>query len=237
MIHWLIQTSDDMPETDDWLREEERARLASIKTPKRRADWLVGRWTAKELARRVLPSPLEPQDIGIHSRRDGTTQVYVGGIPRFRVSISHSHGRAFCALVEGGLLGADIERIERHTSQFTEDYFTEAEREIVGSAAEADFLTTAIWSAKEAALKALRLGLTVDTRAVTCRVRQSPAQGWMPFEVECDASRLMRCADLIGWWRIVCLDGEGFVLTLAAERQGQEQHAGAKHDERYGVLH
>jgi 4'-phosphopantetheinyl transferase len=235
MIHWMIQTREDMPETDDWLRAEERERLAALRTPKRRADWLVGRWAAKQLVRAVDCLPLEPQDIAVSSVRDGSPQVYIGGSPRYTLSISHSHGRALCALVNAGRLGADIERIEHRIPQFIEDYFTEDEQNIVRGARDADFLVTAIWSAKEAVLKALRLGLTVDTRAINCGIRMPLNQDWSPFAVECDAGRLPRRAALQGWWRIVCLDGEGFVLTLVGD--GERQRTGAEHDERHGVLH
>ena len=186
--------------------------------------------------RNVLCFPLEPQDITVLSDRDGSPQVCVGGSPRFSVSISHSHGRAFCALLETGMLGADIEYIEPRIPQFTEDFFTDAEQNIVCHAAgNADVLITAIWSAKEAALKALRLGLTVDTRAVSCLIQPSFVPCWMPFDVECDAGRLMRCPQLQGWWRVVVLEGEAFVLTLV--REGRGYRLGAKDDERYGVLY
>ncbi len=235
MIHWLIQTSDDMPEADDWLRDEERERLASLKTPKRRADWLLGRWTAKRLVCSVECLPLEPHDIAVRSVYDGSPQVVIGGSPRYNLSISHSNGWAVCALTQRGMLGVDIERIEHRVPQFTEDYFTEAEQEIVRRAADSDFLINAIWSAKEAVLKALHLGLTVDTRAVNCGLRMPLNNDWSPFTVECEARRLPNAAELQGWWRIVCLDGEGFVLTLVTDAQGQ--CTGAEHDERYGVLY
>ncbi len=52
-----------------------------------------------------------------------------------------------------------------------------------------DTLVTATWSAKEAVLKALQLGLTVDTRRVTvlCQFDGDLTQ-WTPVEVECDST-------------------------------------------------
>ncbi|MCB8986887.1 MAG: 4-phosphopantetheinyl transferase family protein [Ardenticatenaceae bacterium] len=46
----------------------------------------------------------------------------------------------------------------------------------------------AVWSAKEAVLKALHLGLTVDTRCVECLiapVAERPST-WTPFTIGCD---------------------------------------------------
>jgi phosphopantetheinyl transferase (holo-ACP synthase) len=89
------------------------------------------------------------------------------------ISISHCRDAAFCAAVEGvdGVVGVDMEWVEGRLDGFAEEYFTEAEVELVAQAGvERDWLVTAIWSAKEAALKAMRLGLTVDSRAVSCLV-------------------------------------------------------------------
>ena len=61
MIHWLIQSLDDCPEilrddlTPVWLGEAEQQRLATFKVEKRRRDWLLGRWTAKNLVRVIWP--------------------------------------------------------------------------------------------------------------------------------------------------------------------------------------
>jgi 4'-phosphopantetheinyl transferase len=148
------------------------------------------------------------------------------------LSISHSGDRAFCAAVgmlssgeiTGGMLGADIERIETRSPGFVEAYFTETESALLerAPARSRDILVTATWSAKEAALKALHLGLTVDTRSATCLIEPVLEDGlpWTPFQIQWDVRRLNSIAQLsgdiphlLGWWRIM----DGFVLTLAAE--------------------
>ena len=77
-----------------------------------------------------------------------------------------------------------------------------------------DVLVTAIWSAKEAVLKALREGLRIDTRSLTCRFGDqgaSPSE-WTPFVVALDVDLSTRYAGTwSGWWRI----HDRFVLTLA----------------------
>jgi phosphopantetheine--protein transferase-like protein len=132
------------------------------------------------------------------------------------ISISHSHNVAFCATLPADAracgLGADIEHIEARAERFVEDYFTTAEIDRVRRAPETrrDTFVTAIWSAKEAALKALQLGLTIDTRRVNCAIdpQQYHAADWQAFEITCERTYTEK---LYGWWRI----WNDHVLTLA----------------------
>jgi 4'-phosphopantetheinyl transferase len=244
-IHWLIQSSKAYADLErahppEWLlSRRERERLAGLKTPKRRHDWLLGRWTSKLLAQAVLvrSDTAAPalNELEVSNAASGapflTSTLDDQNLP-VTLSISHSGDRAFCAAVgllssgeiNGGLLGADIERIEARSPGFVEDYFTETESTLLNRAPSRsrDILVTATWSAKEAALKALHLGLTVDTRSATCLIEPVLEQGspWTPFQIQWDVRRLNRISQprgdiphLVGWWRIM----DGFVLTLAAE--------------------
>jgi 4'-phosphopantetheinyl transferase len=79
---------------------------------------------------------------------------------------------------------------------------------------------TAIWSAKEAALKALRLGLIVDTRSVLCSIGwPDRSDGWanVAFTFDDHLLGLDAVPALIGWWRRM---GD-FVLTVAATWSGR----------------
>ncbi|NKQ36501.1 MAG: 4'-phosphopantetheinyl transferase superfamily protein [Chloroflexi bacterium] len=229
MIYWLTQTQAEMPETErylaEYLGEAEREKLASLRMEKRRQDWLLGRWTAKRLLQRVIWEASKttiPLDlIAIDNDGDGvpTYQSPISNLP-CSISISHGHGRAFVAAVvkPDWPLGADMERVAPRPDGFVADYFTEAEAELVERAngAGRDRLVTAVWSAKEAVLKALHLGLSVDTRAVSCllEVGEGGTAVWRPFAIHLDERRLPRpVPDLAGWWRT---DGD-FVLTLAAK--------------------
>jgi 4'-phosphopantetheinyl transferase len=202
----------------DLLNEAEAARFAALKTEKRRRDWLLGRWTAKHLVRQWVWQktaewlPLAAVEIG----NDADGAPIVNG--HWSLSISHSNGYAFCAVAEGGALGADMERIEPRIEHFAADYFTveELDRLPVTDDRLRDTMVTAVWSAKEAALKALHLGLRVDTRAVSCLIDPVVAlpQQWTSFAIQVDGRRLNRAtARLTGWWRTM----DNFVLTMAAE--------------------
>lgn len=174
------------------------------------------------------------------------------------LSISHSSEMAFCALYAiggrwraatsagewqdqaistgfpaGGLVqvGVDVEGIEPRTDSFVQAYFAAEEIHWIGQALDGEqaLLATATWSAKEAVLKALRLGLTVDTRRVRClpatgmELTAGPEHGWNEVHVDCDLGLLPMAAgqargsaavcdwDIRGWWR---REGK-FVLTMA----------------------
>ncbi len=134
----------------------------------------------------------------------------------------------------GGLVqvGVDVEHIEPRADSFVQAYFASDEMHWIGQALgdEQALLATVTWSAKEAVLKALHLGLTVDTRRVSClpatgmELTGSSEHGWSEVHVQCDPALLpeaLRLAGLPagdcdwtvrGWWR----RAGRFVLTLAA---------------------
>jgi 4'-phosphopantetheinyl transferase len=225
MIAWLVQSFADLPASTDWLTPLERSRHAALKTDKRRREWLLGRWTAKRLLQAAAtmaelePAPLDAFEI--EAGPDGAPQarwLRSAGSRSFSLSLSHSGDSALCALASDRdqVLGADLERIELRAEAFLADYFTPAEiaQVVCASPRVHATLVTALWSAKEAALKAARLGLTVDTRAVECRLAppSTALASWSPFAVRWDQARLPRAApSLQGWWRLT----HGFVLTLA----------------------
>jgi phosphopantetheinyl transferase len=160
-----------------FLSAAERQRLAQMRFPKRREEWLLGRWTAKELLRLSMGAyqrvPLPA--ISVCNDPDGAPYLAVEGEGRLATSLSISHraGRAFCALspVVSPAIGADIERVEPRSRAFVEDFFTAGEADRVRACAPAtrDVFVNVIWSAKEAVLKALRQGLRLDTRRVEIR--------------------------------------------------------------------
>ena len=148
------------------------------------------------------------------------------------LSISHSNGAALCALCatngQPRWIGIDIERIEARSERFVLDFLSDAEQAWLAgfTGKQRDILVTATWSAKESVLKALRLGLTVDTRRVTA-LCQWPFQDqipWSDVQVSCDPALLPRPNGhfgvsptdalaqswLTGWWRAE----DDYVLTM-----------------------
>ena len=172
-VYWLEQTEADVPAKNDWLSENEAARLGSLRFAKRRRDWRLGRWTAKlaMAAYRNLPGDSQTlRDVEIRPALSGAPEVFFAGQPApVTISLSHCDGVAVCAVAPSSVaLGCDLEIIETRSECFTADYFTAEEVRLVARACADDRsrLLTVLWSGKECALKALRVGLRFDTRSV-----------------------------------------------------------------------
>ncbi len=202
-VGWLEQAHADVPGGDDWLAPAERARLAGLRAPARRADWRLGRWTAKRAVAAWLPGGGPPwASVEVRAADDGAPEVLLQGRPAsLVVSLSHRAGRAACTVAPAGtLLGCDLELVERRSDAFVADYLTAPERGAVQAAAAADrpLLVALVWSAKESALKALRTGLRMDTRWVAVDPPATAEPGrWHPLTVRHPATG--RTFD--GWWR------------------------------------
>ena len=172
-VYWLEQTEADVSAEDDWLSANEAARLSRLRFPKRRADWRLGRWTAKRAVSAYLKTPPRPPDLAaieIRPAPSGAPEVFIANRPAdCTVSISHRGGVAACAVGQAGAtLGCDLELVEPRSEAFIADYFTPEEQALVAQSDAADRfrLVALLWSAKESALKALRAGLRLDTRSV-----------------------------------------------------------------------
>jgi len=129
-----------------------------------------------------------------------------------------------------GTVGADLEWIEAREPGFVAQFFTPEEMgQVAGCGAEMrDTLVTAIWSGKEAVLKALRMGLRADTRSVTVVPRLALAEiqpdrpssppRWLRMDVQGSKELVdpttSSFSKFEGWWQVY----EGFVLTLAVNR-------------------
>jgi 4'-phosphopantetheinyl transferase len=162
--------------------------------------------------------------ISVDNDPDGAPFLCVEGKGRLSLSLSISHRqeRALSALCASYPVGADIERVETHAPSFVRDYFTarEADRVFGTPAQRRDVLATVIWSAKEAVLKAVRLGLRVDTRKVeVCDIQgMEPSEGAGRPALDPEAWYEMRIVSTLpgeprfaAWWR----PDDDYVLTLA----------------------
>jgi 4'-phosphopantetheinyl transferase len=173
VFRWLEQTAADVPNGDDWLNSHEMARLSGLRFAKRRADWRLGRWTAKLAVASMLEQCRTLAEIEIRAAPSGAPQAFCDGQPMpVAISISHRAGVACCAMSQPAVaLGCDLELIEPRSNGFIADYFTDTEQTLVSQAAASHRLerVALIWSAKESALKALKVGLRADTRSVVVK--------------------------------------------------------------------
>jgi 4'-phosphopantetheinyl transferase len=222
-IYWLEQAEADVPGHDEWLSRSEVLHLSRLRVPKRRADWRLGRWTAKHAVAVHLQSPENDaflRGIEILAAPSGAPQVQLrNGAAAPSISLTHRAGVAACVVTPSDdALGCDLELIESHGDAFVADYFTTEEQRMVAAttAAERNKLETTLWSAKESALKALRLGLRVDTRCVAITLGADwpnrgkephsvdirpvltvcPTDEWYPLQARYNNDQL-----LYGWWQ------------------------------------
>lgn len=220
-VYWLEQSEADMPPCTDWLHVNESAMLETMRFPKRRLEWQLGRWTAKRALASYYQLPLDAallSNIEIRAAASGAPEVVLSGRPApFKISISHRAGKAICAVIRlGAAIGCDIELIEPRSDQFVADYFTAAEQDLVARTAEADRARVAVllWSAKESVLKALHAGLRADTRSVSVVPSLDFVQSdsWRPLRVRCADNQSFH-----GWWQ---QSGEYLRTVVAAPPPG-----------------
>lgn len=223
-VCWLEQKAEDVPQANDWLSALETVSLNGLRFAKRRADWRLGRWTAKRAVASFLDLAAHPQalaNIEIRPAPSGAPEAFVGNSPApVAISLTHRDVMALCAIASSrpglGLdLGCDLEIIEARSEAFVADYFAPEEQGAVARSSPADRsrILALLWSAKESALKALREGLRLDTRSVVVSLDvDSPFKGsfdhdssdndssdfnrWNPLQVRCADGKIFH-----GWWQ------------------------------------
>ncbi len=214
-VYWLECSAADLPPDNAWLTEEGLFLLRNFRVPKRRNDWRLGRWTAKQAVAAYLhlsPDHESLAGIQIRATESGAPEVFLPSRPApVSISISHCNDMAVCAVSQAGAaLGCDLEAVAPRSDLFIADYFVESEQQLIARspASHRPWLATLLWSAKESALKALGEGLRLDTRSVEVRLDPAAADGeWRPLTVLAEGSR-----SFAGWWR----QNQDFVRTVVA---------------------
>ena len=215
-VYWLEQTGTDIAVANSWLSFREVAWCDGFRFPRRRADWRLGRWTAKRAVASYLGLPDHPQGLAaieIRPAASGAPEVFIADDRApVAISLSHRAARALCVVapIDAGL-GCDLEAIEPRSSAFVADYFTPEEQQIIACepGREQQRRLALLWSAKESALKTLHEGLRLDTRTVivSFELEARTGEAWAPFHVRYDE----RVFD--GWWR----EGDNFVRTIIVD--------------------
>jgi 4'-phosphopantetheinyl transferase len=239
VIDWLVEEAGEDQalwlhgEGLEFLSLEEKRRLESLHFPRRRVEWILGRRTAKRLLRSASPAHRDTPSDTIHVFNEP------GGVPFFSVdgegrlpgclSISHRDQIAFCAWTgEPSLkIGADLDKIETRENSFLEDYFTASEKAFASALPDAvrDLWITLAWSAKEAALKVLGVGLRMDTRKVEIsRVKglfkpEDQPVSWQTLGLHCV---VLNGGSWQAWWR----RRGSYVFTLAARFDEKDAKGG-----------
>lgn len=202
---WLECIESDLPSGETWLSDAEIACVSERWVPKRRRDWLLGRWTAKCALARYFGMELNQETFRRYSILPTQSGAPVGLLNRQSIgaslSISHRDGRALAVIGSGqASLGCDLEIAEAHSRAFIEQFFTPSEIEQLerSNLGAGSSLETLIWSAKESVLKVLTVGLRVDTRSISVfigDVAESDVGGWQQFSAVGEDGRRFG-----GWW-------------------------------------
>jgi 4'-phosphopantetheinyl transferase len=183
----------------------------------------LGRAAAKRLVRDMLGEGQVPEKkISVLNQPSGEPFVLIEGKGGWEYPISISHrsevGMAAVPVERSARIGADVETVEPRDPALVRQFYTDGEAQIVEAAGDdRDEIVSRIWSAKEAVLKLLGLGLRIDTRGVLVDlVGEAFAgcpEGWQPVDVRVVAE-LPRQSVLDGL-RVMWRREAGYVLTVA----------------------
>ena len=211
-VGWLTRDLGDVPRHDRWLSEPEREALSALQVPKRRADWRLGRWTAKAAVAAWRKVPLEA--VVVVAADDGAPEALIDGGPAaVALSLSHRAGRALAAVGDPlSALGCDLEALEPRSPAFLREWLAPTEYDLVmAQAGEGrDLAANLVWTAKEAASKARREGLRLNVRKALAEadaMAQSPGT-WARLRVTWENGLVES-----GWWR----RDPGWVMALVSD--------------------
>lgn len=211
-----IQHQEDVPVHFEWLHPLEIAYLETLRFDKRRLDWLLGRWTSKVLLQQVLCPDAPLSEIEIRKGQNREPLVYLKEeLAGCRLSISHSHGKAFCVLSrDNNPVGCDLEKVESRSELFIRDYFTEREHRLFtekySQVFGRDAFYTLLWSAKESVMKACLSGLSIPAKNIDLQeIKGFNADSWSEISLENRVSKAL----YHGFFKL----GDGFAWAVLAE--------------------
>jgi len=229
VIFWTVTLDEQTPcaaflqPFEAYLTPYELERLSMLRFPKRRAEWLHGRWTMKYLLRHSAGEYAALSATLVQLKNEPEGMPYLEKMPEAKrlavpISISHREHRAFCALTTARSIrvGVDLELVEPRPPSFLQDFFTAQEYAsgLALSGLERDVWFTLLWSLKESVLKAVGKGLRLDTRSVEIKqVEDLPGalheSGWRQAFVVFEMHEAVQWRL---WWRYQ----DHFVYTIAA---------------------
>ncbi|MHC1783771.1 MAG: 4'-phosphopantetheinyl transferase superfamily protein [Anaerolineaceae bacterium] len=217
MIHWTFAQNHFpnvqalLNETITCFSDEEREEFRKFAVPKRGMEWLFSRWMVKKLAAEAI-GETDLRLLRIRKETGGVPYVEFAGRRAGWLSLSHSHLGVLAAfsLEDDCRFGADLEHLEPRSPGLLNDFFTPAEGAWVASLPEHEQTLAAnlVWSAKEAYLKAIGIGLQIDTRNVdiqNCQLDEN--NGWQSLGF---------CVNSVAdpSWRLFYRCKEDYILTL-----------------------
>lgn len=168
-LHSLAELINDNVELETILAPSELKHFLEFKILKRKTEWLGGRIAAKIAFSRLCPSA-QLNSIIIQNKPNGAPVINQPQRHRGTeindwqyLSISHS-GNYAIAVISKYPVGIDIEEIVPRDPVLYSIAFTKYETELINffDREQKDEYVTRLWTCKEALLKVLQKGLTVD---------------------------------------------------------------------------
>ena len=147
------------------LAEPERQRAGRYRFARDRDEFVVGRLGLRVLLGGRLG--VDPAAVELETGPAGAPDLRGPGVPPVRFSVSHSGGVVGYALWVSGEAGLDIEAVTAVDAGLADVILTPAERAGIAAtpAAQRSAVLLRHWTAKEAYLKATRVGLQRDPRS------------------------------------------------------------------------
>jgi malonyl CoA-acyl carrier protein transacylase/phosphopantetheinyl transferase len=125
-------------------------------------DWLLGRIAAKDAVRAWLRDRqgilLHPLEVEIKNEADGAPRFVVPAMPSLALSIAHIEDEAVAIVSESAGIGVDLAAVKARGREFADFAFSGEELALFPPASRDAWIHRG-WCAKEAAVKAFRLGL------------------------------------------------------------------------------
>jgi 4'-phosphopantetheinyl transferase len=202
------------------LSDNEMERSRRMVRPADRERWVAARASLRIVLAKYVHD--DPRLVSIAAEESGKPYL-AGGATKIQFSISHSDNLTLIAIRREKRVGIDIERIRdvREMEAIMEDFFGAYERAYL-RACEGDERKQAfflLWTRREAAAKALGLGLFEAFARFTL---PAPAPGEGGFSVELPGSSADQPADLppeqpAAWWIRDLSPAVGFAGALCME--------------------
>ena len=214
------------------LSQAELREYKKMKDGPRRTEWIFGRAAAKDAVRSWIKRhhglDLFPADVEIASDENGRPQAtgpwtkQIPGVPR--VSIAHKGAYAVAAAGKG-LLGVDLEHVAVREAAFESVAFDDHERRLLQQLEgnHRDEWVTRAWCAKEAAGKAMGVGLIDGPATMVVRELDQNAGAML---VSCGTTATV-AASKSNKGRFVVhsiRDGDYIVAIAVQERNGHAGH-------------
>ncbi len=221
-IYWKLHRLQDTPDDQSWLSASELEQYQRFRFPKRQKEWLAGRFVGKSLLKALVfeAEPILLDQLTIQNEPGGTPFIRYDQ-NRLNGSLSLSHRELFSAAAwcddEEVSIGIDLEVIETKSTGFIEDYFSKEESKSVLSlpVEQRDLAASLLWSGKEAVLKALKMGLRIDTRKLIFELPEiQQKESWSRLTILVSPGG---AENIQLFWK--CMDNMIISLAIKSEKQ------------------